>query len=75
MSRWTFATGKLIDIDDLTERFGMTFAREPGTVPFNHNLRTVVIDAAGKVQKVFVGNEWQADALVSELEKAAKTKP
>jgi hypothetical protein len=35
----------------------------------------VVIDAAGKVQKVFVGNEWQADALVSELEKAAKTKP
>ena len=75
MSRWTFATGKLIDIDDLTERFGMTFAREPGTVPFNHNLRTVVIDATGKVQKVFVGNEWQADALVSELEKAAKTKP
>ena len=72
MSRWTFATGKLIDIDDLTERFGMTFAREPGTVPFNHNLRTVVIDATGKVQKVFVGNEWQADALVSELEKAAK---
>lgn len=72
MSRWTFATGKLIDIDDLTERFGMTFAREPGTVPFNHNLRTVVIDAAGKVQKVFIGNEWKADALVSELEKAAK---
>ncbi len=72
MSRWTFATGKLIDIDALTERFGMTFVREPGTVPFNHNLRTVVIDAAGKVQKIFIGNEWKADALVGELEKAAK---
>lgn len=72
LNRWTFATGKLIDIDDITERFGMTFGREPGTVPFNHNLRTVVIDAAGKVQKVFIGNEWKADALVSELEKAAK---
>ncbi len=74
MSRWTFATGKLIDIDDLTERFGMTFAREPGTVPFNHNLRTVVVDAAGQVQKIFIGNEWKADALVSELEKAARVK-
>jgi protein SCO1/2 len=75
MSRWTFASGKLIEIDDITERFGMTFAREPGTVPFNHNLRTVVIDAAGKVQKIFIGNEWKAEALVAELEKAAKVKP
>ncbi|MFM8468507.1 MAG: SCO family protein [Limisphaerales bacterium] len=75
LSRWTFATGKLIDIDDITERFGLAFAREPGTVPFNHTLRTVVIDAAGKVQRVFIGNEWKADALVEELVKAATAKP
>ena len=75
MTRWTFATGKLIDIDDLTERFGLVFARDPGTVSFNHNLRTVVIDAAGKVQKIFIGNDWKADALVLEIEKAAKAKP
>lgn len=75
LSRWTFATGKLIDMDDITERFGLAFAREPGTVPFNHNLRTVVIDAVGKVQKIFIGNDWKADALVEELVKAAKAKP
>lgn len=75
LSRWTFATGKLIDIDDITERFGLAFAREPGTVPFNHTLRTVVIDAAGKVQKVFIGNDWKAEALVEEMVKAAKVKP
>ena len=75
MARWTFATGKLIDIDDLTERFGLAFAREPGTISFNHNLRTVVVDAAGKVQKIFIGNDWQADALVTDIEKAAKAKP
>ncbi|MEN9576172.1 MAG: hypothetical protein RL514_4027 [Verrucomicrobiota bacterium] len=75
LSKWSFATGALIDIDDLTERFGMTFAREPGTVPFNHNLRTVVIDAAGKVQKIYIGNEWKADDFVTELVKAANAKP
>ncbi len=75
MSQWSFATGALIDVDDLTERFGMTFSREPGTIAFNHNLRTVVVDAAGKVQKIFVGNEWKAEALVAELVKAATAKP
>lgn len=75
LSRWDFATGKLIDIDDLTERFGLVFARDAEKPSFNHNLRTVVIDAAGKVQKVFIGNDWKADALVSEIEKAAKAKP
>lgn len=64
-----------IGADDIAERFGLAFAREPGTVPFNHTLRTVVIDAAGKVQKVFIGNDWKADALVTEIEKAAKVKP
>lgn len=72
LSRWDFATGALTDIDDITERFGMAFAREPGTIPFNHNLRTVVIDAAGKVQRVFIGNEWKLDDFVAELTKAAR---
>ncbi len=75
LSKWDFATGALIDIDDITERFGLTFARDPGSIAFNHNMRTVVIDAAGKVQKVFIGNEWKADALVEELVKAAQAKP
>lgn len=74
LSRWDFATGALIDIDDITERFGLAFARDPGTVPFNHNMRTVVIDAAGKVQHIFIGNEWKADALVEQLLKAAQVK-
>jgi len=75
LSRWTFATGKLIDVDDITERFGLVFPRDPEKPVFNHNLRTVVIDAAGKVQKIFIGNDWKADALVAEMVKAAKAKP
>lgn len=75
LRKWDFATGALIEIDDITERFGLTFAREPGTVPFNHNLRTVVIDAAGKVQKIFIGNEWKVSDFVVEMEKAVRAKP
>ncbi|NBV20888.1 MAG: hypothetical protein EBS05_02680 [Proteobacteria bacterium] len=74
LSRWTFATGALIEIDDLTERFGLTFARDKDSFMFNHNLRTVVIDASGKVHKIFIGNDWKADALVEELVKAAQVK-
>jgi len=71
-ARWTFATGALIEVDALTEQFGLVFPRD-GTV-FNHNLRTVVVDATGRVQRVFLGNEWKADELVAELTKAAQAK-
>jgi protein SCO1/2 len=71
---WTFATGALIEIDDLTERFGMYFAREGGGVTFNHNLRTVVIDPNGKVRQIYVGNTWQAEELVVLIKQTAAQK-
>jgi len=71
-NRWSFATGALIDIDAITEQFGLIFPREGSGFTFNHNLRTVVVDAQGKVQKVFVGNEWTVDEFVAEMIKAAQ---
>ena len=68
---WTFATGALIEVDDLTERFGMYFARESGGVTFNHNLRTIVIDPAGRVHQVLIGNSWSPEDLVQAIKKAA----
>jgi protein SCO1/2 len=70
-NHWDFATGALIDIDAITEQFGLMFPREGAGFIFNHNLRTVVVDAQGKVQKVFIGNQWKADELVEEMVKAA----
>lgn len=68
---WSFATGTLEDITALTEQFGLQFWREtPDALP-NHNLRTVVIDAAGRVQWVTVENEWKTEALVEQVVKAA----
>jgi protein SCO1 len=68
--RWTFATGALVEIDALTEQFGLTFGRM-GAV-FDHNLRTVVVDPDGTVRRIFIGNEWSADELASELAAAAR---
>lgn len=68
-NHWSFATGALIDIDAITEQFGLMFPREG--IGFNHNLRTVVVDARGRVQRIFTGNEWKVDDLVAEMVRAA----
>lgn len=69
---WTFATGQLVDIRAIAEQFGLTFWRDESG-GLNHNLRTAIIDASGRVQKVFGGNEWKPDELISEIIQAAKT--
>jgi protein SCO1/2 len=69
-AHWSFATGALIDVTAIGEQFGLTFWREQAAV-ISHNLRTVVIDPSGRVQKIFIGNEWQPDDLVAEVIKAA----
>jgi len=74
-ARWTFATGALIELDDITERFGMYFARESTGVTFNHNLRTVVIDPYGRVHRVFIGNTWKPAEVVAAMREAARAKP
>lgn len=72
--RWSYLTGALIEIDALTEQFGLYFSREAGTFNINHNLRTVVVDARGRVQKIFIGNEWKESEFVEEMVKAAGAK-
>ena len=69
--KWSFVTGALIEIDAITEQFGLEYFREAGSsFNFNHKLRTVVVDAQGRVQQVFVGNEWKVDDFVAEMVKA-----
>jgi protein SCO1 len=70
-ARWTFATGALIDITAIGEQFGLAFWKESGGI-ISHNLRTVVIDSSGRVQKIFTGNDWQPVDLVAEMVKAEK---
>lgn len=70
--RWSFLIGEIIEIDAITEQFGMIVSRDGEG--FSHNVRTVVIDAAGKIRKILVGNEWTVDEFVEEMVLAAKAK-
>jgi protein SCO1 len=69
---WNFLTGDLIDITAISEQFGQMFWREEGAL--SHNLRTAVVDASGRVQRILEGNKWTGDELVAELLKATAKK-
>ncbi|MBI4663179.1 MAG: SCO family protein [Verrucomicrobia bacterium] len=71
--RWSFVTGALIDIDAITEQFELPVIKQGET--FEHKLRTVVIDAVGRIQKVFMGNKWTAEELADEIRRAAAANP
>jgi protein SCO1/2 len=68
---WNFLTGDLVEITAIAEQFGQMFWRDQGSL--NHNLRTVVVDASGRVRKIFQGNTWTSAELAAELTAAART--
>lgn len=70
---WSFVTGDLVEITAIGDQVGETFGHDE-TGGVTHNLRTVVVDARGKIQKIWMNNEWTADDLVAEIVKAARVK-
>ncbi len=73
-NHWQFATSDLWTIDGFSEQVGMTFYRPTPTSLPEHNLRTLVIDAQGRLQKIFIGNEWTPEEFAEEMVKAAGVK-
>ncbi|HKQ40294.1 MAG TPA: SCO family protein [Verrucomicrobiae bacterium] len=76
-AKWNFLTGENIDITAIAEQFGLLYWRpDPKQVAgISHNLRTAVIDANGRVQKILPENKWEPPELVEELIKAARVPP
>ena len=72
-TRWNFVTGAMIDTDAITDQFELIIVKRGNE--WDHKVRTVVVDATGKVQTIIYGNEWKPEALVEELVKAAKAGP
>jgi protein SCO1/2 len=70
-AHWTFATGDVDQIASLGARFGQYFLKDI-TGSISHNLRVVVVDASGHLQRVLTGNEWTGDELADEMSKAAQ---
>jgi protein SCO1/2 len=71
---WSFLTGTLIDITAITEQFGQQFWHEGPDQSISHNLRTVVVDARGRVQAIIRENKWKPEELTAEILKTAAAK-
>lgn len=65
---WTWLTGDRVTTDRLAAAFGVSLIREtdkPADVV--HNLRTTLVDASGKVLKIYSGGDWNATAVLADL--------
>jgi protein SCO1/2 len=71
-ARWNLATGAPEDIKRFAGFFGLDYFQEPRSI--THSLRTAIVDPAGRVYKVFEGNEWQVDEVLGALRELAATK-
>jgi protein SCO1/2 len=66
---WRFATADEAVVDRLAAEFGINVVREKdGTI--THNLRTAVIDPAGRVVSILDNNAWTAEDLAGGLRSA-----
>ena len=68
LTRWTFLTGNRDDIDQFAARFGVSVSRamnDPQDI--THNLRTALVRADGTLAKVYVGNEWTPEQILTDL--------
>ena len=73
-THWSFATGSYEQLQPLGAQFGLFFSMNVTPDKMNHNLRTVVLDADGRVTKIFTGNTWSAQELVDAVRAAAPRK-
>lgn len=67
-NHWSFLTGDEAQISGLADQMGENFWHEGASI--GHNLRTVVVNPKGLIQKIFAGNKWTVDELVKEMVKA-----
>ncbi len=70
LTRWTFLTGDRDDVDQFAARFGVSVSRALNDArDITHNLRTAIIGADGKLVKVYTGNDWTPDQVLTDLKK------
>ena len=65
---WSFLTGDEANLSHFAAQFGLAVVRnEKDANDISHTLRTVVIDADGKIVKTFSGNSWTPAELLASI--------
>lgn len=68
---WSYLTGSQPSIDRVTSRFGVsTITDTDAAKTITHNLRTAIVDARGRLVKVYSGSDWTVDAVLADLRRA-----
>jgi len=68
-NRWLFAAASTNTLAGLAPKVDLSVWREGGTL--SHNMRTVVLDPAGKIARQFDGNAWTPAQLAEAIIEAA----
>jgi protein SCO1/2 len=69
---WTFLTGDRVTVDRFAARFGVGLVRPVDATEITHNLRTLLLDADGRLVKVYSGSEWTPAGALEDLRAAVK---
>ena len=62
---WEFASGSKDQVKGIAQFFGLRYYE--GTGQIIHSLRTAVITPDGKIYKVYRGNEWKPEEILSDV--------
>jgi protein SCO1/2 len=67
---WLYVTGEVAEVDRFGGVFGLSVDRSAAAEGLTHNLRTAVIDPAGRLRRIWHGSDWAPDEVAAELRKA-----
>ncbi len=67
---WLFCRAEIDEVRKIGDPLGLSF--DTDEFPIEHNLRTAVFDADGKLVEVFSGNKWAAQQLAESIISAGK---
>jgi protein SCO1 len=70
---WEFATGSKDQVKEIATYFGLNYFKDKdsGEDKVIHSLRTAVIGPDGKLYKLYRGNDWKVDEVVTDLKTLA----
>lgn len=65
---WTWLTGDRVTTDRLAAKFGVGLIREKDTpAEVIHNLRTTLVDGAGRVVSIYSGSDWTPATVLADV--------
>jgi protein SCO1/2 len=73
---WEFATGSKDEVKGIAQFFGLRYYHdtESDDEQVIHSLRTAIVSADGKLLKLYRGNEWKPEEVLSELKALSSAK-